>query len=365
MPAAAPRHGSGRLGGQSSRASHSGAKSVSTPCRKKPSHVLSPRPRCPTRFIPSFQSPVPNSGSPCAPAVMPRSIARTQCSNSVPSSADTRRQSVRLVLHPSASSGACQERHALVEHAGIAGRADVLGDDVRQPEQIVGAAAAKPAAGRLVPPVLHVAFDELPCRGAQQVLARKVRTRERQRHHVLQLIAKAVCAAGLVVSAARPEPAADRLIQQPAVDQRVERIVRRMHLDRVERGVPRALEPASARPSASSTCPWRAISRRAWSRSAPSPSRNSSVRRLSRLQHASNVKRRAGIQPRADLAVRAPREPWRPAADTSPLRPMNARRSAGHGARRLARVRERDVAGELLVVGVSGQHRSARRIHAP
>ena len=56
---------------------------------KKPSHVLSPRPAAPTLFMPSFQSPVPKSGSPWAPAVRPLSIARTQCSKSVPASVET------------------------------------------------------------------------------------------------------------------------------------------------------------------------------------------------------------------------------------------------------------------------------------
>jgi hypothetical protein len=38
--------------------------------------------------------------------------------------------------------------------------------------------------------VLHVALDELPGRGAQQVLPRDVRGRERDRDGVLQLVAK-------------------------------------------------------------------------------------------------------------------------------------------------------------------------------
>ena len=131
-----------------------------------------------------------------------------------------------------------EERHALVEHAGVAGRAHVLGDDVRQPEQVVGAAGAEPAAARLVPPVLHVAFDELPAGGAQQMCSRARSGRaKRQRHHVLQLIAEAERAARLVVAGARPQPAAHVLIEQPAVHQHVERIVRRAHLDRA-RAVP-------------------------------------------------------------------------------------------------------------------------------
>ena len=48
--------------------------------RKNPIHTLSPRPSRPTRFMPSFQSPVPNSGRPWAPRVSERSRARQQCS---------------------------------------------------------------------------------------------------------------------------------------------------------------------------------------------------------------------------------------------------------------------------------------------
>ena len=46
------------------------------------SHTLSPRPRNPIRFIPSFQSPPAISGSPCGPSLKPRLKARRQCSSS-------------------------------------------------------------------------------------------------------------------------------------------------------------------------------------------------------------------------------------------------------------------------------------------
>ena len=49
-----------------------------------------------------------------------------------------------------------------------------------------------------MPPVLHVALDELPRRRAQQVRATQVRPRVQQRQHVLQLIAEAKGAARLV-----------------------------------------------------------------------------------------------------------------------------------------------------------------------
>ncbi len=51
---------------------------VKVACRNQPSQTLSPRPWMPTRFMPSFQSPVPNSGRPCAPTLKLESSARTQ-----------------------------------------------------------------------------------------------------------------------------------------------------------------------------------------------------------------------------------------------------------------------------------------------
>ena len=139
---------------------------------------------------------------------------------------------------PAASSGAFEERHALVEHAGIARRTDVLGNDVRQPQQIVGAASAKAPAGRLVPPVLDVAFHELPPGSPQDVFARQVRSREQQRHHVLQLIAEPERAAGLIVATPRPQPATDGLVEQPPVGQRIEGVVRCSNVDGVQYAVP-------------------------------------------------------------------------------------------------------------------------------
>jgi hypothetical protein len=50
--------------GPGPRASQSGANSLRTTWRKKPTQELSPRPSRPTRFMPSFQSPLPMMGRP-------------------------------------------------------------------------------------------------------------------------------------------------------------------------------------------------------------------------------------------------------------------------------------------------------------
>ena len=52
--------------------------------------------------------------------------------------------------------------------------------------------------------MLHVAFDELPAGGDQQMLAQQLRSRERERHHILQLIAKAERPARLIEAASVP-----------------------------------------------------------------------------------------------------------------------------------------------------------------
>ena len=88
----------------------------------------------------------------------------------------------------------------------IARRPDVFGDRVRQPEQIVGTAAPQSSTGGLVPPVLHVALDELARGAAQQMLSRQLRPRQGERHHVLKLVAEPVRAAGLEEAGAAPHP---------------------------------------------------------------------------------------------------------------------------------------------------------------
>jgi len=49
------------------------------------------------------------------------------------------------------------------------------------------------------------------------VLAHESWLGENERHHVLQLVAETECAPGLVVSASRPKPACQGLVEEPAV----------------------------------------------------------------------------------------------------------------------------------------------------
>ena len=93
------------------------------------------------------------------------------------------------------------------------------------------------------PPVLHVALHELAARGAQQVSARLFGPREGQRHTVLELIAKAVGAAGLVEGRAGPDAADQCLVEQPAIEQDVHRAVGRAHLHGAQQGIPMVSHP--------------------------------------------------------------------------------------------------------------------------
>ena len=108
-----------------------------------------------------------------------------------------------------------EERDALVPQRDVAGHGHVARSGVGEPQEIVGAACARATPGRWMPPVLHVALDELSLGGAQQVLAPERRRREAERHDVLKLVAEAERTARLIVSAARPHPRAERLMEEP------------------------------------------------------------------------------------------------------------------------------------------------------
>ena len=142
--------------------------------------------------MPSFQSPVPKSGRPCAPAVMPRSMARRQCSNSVPSSRGHGRRPVGLVLvgrERRRLRGTARARRARRRRrSSRTYSATTYGSQSRSSEQRVRSPRPVGSCHQCC------TSPSTNCRagGAQQVLAREVRPRERQRHHVLQLIAEAV-----------------------------------------------------------------------------------------------------------------------------------------------------------------------------
>src|SRR6185295_9096501 len=71
-----------------------------------------------------------------------------------------RRLQIRFVLARLEQTGG-EKFGLLVEHAPVARGADVDRSDIRQPEQVIGAARARAAIGGWMPPVKHVALDEL------------------------------------------------------------------------------------------------------------------------------------------------------------------------------------------------------------
>ena len=137
---------------------------------------------------------------------------------------------------------AFQERDAFIEDGPVSGGVDVMGDCIGEPRTIIRDAGSHALTRMRQPPMLDIAFDELSRRGPQQMLAGQRGPRRGERHAILQLIAETIGAAGLIESGTRPDAAAQRLIEQPAVEHDVHRPVRRLDDDRAEDFVPLAFD---------------------------------------------------------------------------------------------------------------------------
>ena len=110
--------------------------------------------------------------------------------------------------------------------------------DERKPQKIVTDSAANAGARFWMPPVLDIAFYELPCGRTQNVVASQLWRSVHEGHHVLQLITEPVSAARLIKGRAAPDSAAEGLIKQPAVEQKVRGKLGCFHFDRVQEAVP-------------------------------------------------------------------------------------------------------------------------------
>jgi len=88
--------------------------------------------------------------------------------------------------------------------------------------------------------VVQLGVGDTSAGGSQQVLPHEIRPGQREGHDVLQLVAEPERAARLVVRRSCPQPAAHVLIEKPPVHQEVEGVVRRTHLNCVERRIPRS-----------------------------------------------------------------------------------------------------------------------------
>ena len=297
-----------------------------------------------------------------APAVRPLSIARTQCSKSVPSCGRHARLAVRFVLRPARAAAPrgtararrgrrCRRWCARSARRRTAARAGRRSSAMRRPRPLGSChqCCTSPSTN---------------CRPAARSRCARARSgrAQQQRHHVLQLIAEAERAAGLVVAGARPEPAAqcpDRAASGSSA--------RRTSRPASAPGWRRACRPTTRRTRVQrgrgrvDACACRAISARASSRRRPG--RAGTRAAASRRARAStrDVQRGARIEAGAESPVeRRSTQRGRPreravAADERPA-------VAGRRARRLAGVRERDAAGELVVVGDCA--RASRRVAA-
>ena len=79
--------------------------------------------------------------------------------------------------------------------------------------------------------MLHVAGLELARRGVEDLPPRQVRVVHQIGQRVLQLVAEAERPARLVEAAAREQPAGQALVGQPRIDEMIELLVRRLHLE--------------------------------------------------------------------------------------------------------------------------------------
>ena len=150
-------------------------------------------------------------------------------------------QEERIVL-PRRHGGSVQIGQVLVQHGQIAGHRHVIRHRMRQPDAIVRNAGPHPLTRMGQPPVLHIALRKLPGCRMQQMRTHPCGLGQRHRHPVLQLIAKAVCAAGLIECRAGLNAAGQRLIGQPAVHHDVHGPVRGRHLDGADDRLPMRLD---------------------------------------------------------------------------------------------------------------------------
>src|SRR5439155_8117165 len=115
---------------------------------------------------------------------------------------------------------AVEKWNHLIEDRSVAGGANVMRGDEGKPQKIVTDPRPDAGAGLWMPPVLHVTFHELPRGRTQDMLASQVWRSVREGHHVLQLISKSVSAARLINGRCAPDSATERLINQPAIEQK-------------------------------------------------------------------------------------------------------------------------------------------------
>ena len=205
--------------------------------------------------------------------------------------------------------------------------------------------------------MLDVAFHELASRAAKQMLAHERGLGVDERHDVLQLIAKAEGAAGLVVAASCPQAARQRLVQKPAVGQHVERGIRRFHPHGAER--PRPVRPHRVQRAVGGLRSAEALHEAAGIGGILADAEpEDDLALLAVVEIERDLDGGARIERRAHLARKALSRHGGGIAQRA-VAPQEFGAVAAHAADRIVDVEERDAVGELRVVGVARQERAA------
>ena len=111
-------------------------------------------------------------------------------------------------------------------------------DRIGQPDHIIRDHGPDTGSGARQPPMLNVAFHELPPRGIEDLVAREIRIVKQKRQRILKLVAESERPARLIEGRARPDAAGQALVRQPVIDHRIESLVRRLDLKRLEKAAP-------------------------------------------------------------------------------------------------------------------------------
>ncbi len=133
---------------------------------------------------------------------------------------------------------ALDEGDLLVEDGAIAADRAVMRGRMAKPDHIVGDQRANAGAGVGQPPMQHVALRELPCGSVEDLRTRQLRPVQDEGQRILQLVAEAEGAAGLVERRSGRESGTRGSDRVASVDEVVEGFVRCLDLDDAGKGVP-------------------------------------------------------------------------------------------------------------------------------
>ena len=213
-----------------------GARTVTTLMgqRRKVGHQLTQEPTQPDRFALSFNAYPVHAIVPVAAAHQRQSVAADpkaavngtgrMFKHRGPLGADGGR--VIGIFSTARNGRAFKKRDLLVQQRGVARGSQVKHTGVGQPQQVIRKMGAHPIAQGCVPPVLHIALNKLVCSADHNLLTQHLRRGPGHGHGILQLIAKAGGATGLVKAGLGPQSARHSLVQQPAIDHSVKQRVR-------------------------------------------------------------------------------------------------------------------------------------------